>query len=139
MQEGSIPKEEYDFGELHYKRKNIGARREEKNSELKESEPCTQIQIMEIPYGGGKEEESQSSPVIEELESPTQTGSCVESTTPCASPQSEITVEDLSNLSSLVKDYIVVVVRIVGVVCKVKIRVHQHHREEGIHKPTWRE
>jgi hypothetical protein len=51
---------------------------------------------MEIPHIGGEEEEFQSSPVIEEPLSPTQTGSCVKSTTPCASPQSEITVEDLS-------------------------------------------
>ena len=51
---------------------------------------------MEIPYGGGKEEESQSNPVIEEPGSPTQTGSYVESMTPCASPQSRIIVEDLS-------------------------------------------
>jgi hypothetical protein len=46
MQEGSIPKEEYDFGELHggrrYKRKNIGPGREEKHNEPKESEPCAQ-------------------------------------------------------------------------------------------------
>jgi hypothetical protein len=51
---------------------------------------------VEIPYIGGEEEEFQSSPVIEEPLSPTQTESCVESMTPCASPQSEITVEDLS-------------------------------------------
>jgi hypothetical protein len=51
---------------------------------------------MEIPHIRGEEEEFQSSPIIEESLSPTQTGSCVESMTPCASPQSEITVEDLS-------------------------------------------
>jgi hypothetical protein len=45
MQEGIIPKEEYDFGELHggirYKRIKTRSRREEKHSEPKESEPCT--------------------------------------------------------------------------------------------------
>jgi hypothetical protein len=51
---------------------------------------------MEIPHIRGEEEEFQSSPIIEEPLSPTQTGSCVESMTPCASPQSEITIEDLS-------------------------------------------
>jgi hypothetical protein len=51
---------------------------------------------MEMPYIGGLEEGCQSSLVIEESVSPTQTGSCVESTTLCASPQSEITFEDLS-------------------------------------------
>jgi hypothetical protein len=47
MQEGSIPEEEYDFGELHggrrYKRQKTGVGREEKHNELKESEPCAQV------------------------------------------------------------------------------------------------
>jgi hypothetical protein len=52
---------------------------------------------MDIPYIGEEEEEEfQSSPVVEEPLSPTQTGSCVEYMTPCASPQSEIIVEGLS-------------------------------------------
>jgi hypothetical protein len=51
---------------------------------------------MEIPYIGGEEEGFQSNPIIEEPVSPTQTRSCVKSTTMCASPQSEITVEYLS-------------------------------------------
>jgi hypothetical protein len=92
MQEGNIPEEECNFGEVRgrrrYKRQKTGAGREEKHSELKASEPCAQIRIMEIPYGGGKVEESQSSPVIEEPKSPTQTRSYVESTTSCASPES---------------------------------------------------
>ena len=45
MQEGSIPEEEYDFGELcegrRYKRKNTRDGREEKHSEEKENEPCS--------------------------------------------------------------------------------------------------
>jgi hypothetical protein len=75
---------------------------------------------MEIPYIGGEEEEFQSSPIIEELVSPTQTGSYVESMIPCASPQSEIIVEDLSK----VKEDIVVAVRVVEVVRRVRIRVN---------------
>jgi hypothetical protein len=51
---------------------------------------------MEIPYIGGGEEECQSSPIIKEPVSSTQTRSCIESMTLCASPQSEITFEDLS-------------------------------------------
>jgi hypothetical protein len=51
---------------------------------------------VEIPYIGEEEEEFQSSPVTEKSLSPTQTGSCVESTTPCTSPQLDITIEDLS-------------------------------------------
>jgi hypothetical protein len=47
---------------------------------------------MEIPHIGGEEEEFQSSIVIEEPLSPTQTRSCVEYTTPCASPKSYIIV-----------------------------------------------
>jgi hypothetical protein len=51
---------------------------------------------VEIPHIGGEEEEFQSNPVIEEPLSPTKIGSCVESMTPCVSPQSEIIIEDLS-------------------------------------------
>jgi hypothetical protein len=51
---------------------------------------------MEVPYLGGEEEEFQSILIIEEPTSPTQTGSCVESMTLCASPQSEVMFEDLS-------------------------------------------
>jgi hypothetical protein len=51
---------------------------------------------VEIPYIGGEEEEFHSIPVIEELVSPTQKGSFVESATSCVSPKSEISVEDLS-------------------------------------------
>jgi hypothetical protein len=47
-------------------------------------------------YKEERKRSSQFSPIIEEPLSPTQTGSCVESMTPCASPQSEITFEDLS-------------------------------------------
>jgi hypothetical protein len=47
-------------------------------------------------YIEGEEENSQFSPIIEEPVSPTQTGSCVDSMTLCASPRSEITFEDLS-------------------------------------------
>jgi hypothetical protein len=100
MQECNIPGEEYDFGELRrgrrYKRQKIGAGREEQHSEPKEREPCALVRIIEISYIGGEEEGFQSSPVIEEPVSPTQTGSYVESTTSCASPKSEITFEDLS-------------------------------------------
>jgi hypothetical protein len=51
---------------------------------------------VEIPYIKGGEEGCQSNPVIKESVSPTQTRSCGESTTLCASPQSGITFEDLS-------------------------------------------
>jgi hypothetical protein len=83
-------------GVRRYKRQNIGARKEETHSETEEREPCTVVRIMEIPYIGGEEEEFQSSPVIEESVSHTQTISCVESTNPCLSPKSEIKFENLS-------------------------------------------
>jgi hypothetical protein len=63
---------------------------------LREENPCAIVQIVEIPYIEGEEENSQFSPIIEESLSPTQTGSCVDSMTPCVSPRSEITFEDLS-------------------------------------------
>jgi hypothetical protein len=59
--------------------------------------PYAIVQIIEIPHIKGEEEGFQSSPIIEESLSPTQIGSCVESMTPCVSPQYEITIEDLSN------------------------------------------
>jgi hypothetical protein len=65
------------------------------HSETEGRGPCTIIQIMEIPHIREKEE-FQSSPIIKEFLIPTQTRSCVESTNPCVSPQSEITFEDLS-------------------------------------------
>jgi hypothetical protein len=79
-----------------YKRQNIGAEKGEPRSEPEWRGPCTIIQIVEIPHIKGEEEEFHSSPIIEELLSPIQTGSCVESMTPCMSPQYEITVEGLS-------------------------------------------
>jgi hypothetical protein len=57
---------------------------------------CSIIQIVEIPHIRGEEEEVYSKPTIEEPFSPTQTRSCVKSMTPCASPQSEPTIEYLS-------------------------------------------
>ena len=65
MQEGSIPEEEYEFGVLHegrkYKRKNPGAEKRESRSNIERREPCKTIQIVEIPYIGGEEEDFQSS------------------------------------------------------------------------------
>jgi hypothetical protein len=51
---------------------------------------------VKVPYPGGEEEEFQSILIIEEPPSPTQTGSYIESTTPCVSQQSEVTFEYLS-------------------------------------------
>jgi hypothetical protein len=91
MQEGNTLEEDYEFGDLRegrrYKRKKNRVGREDPHSEPEVWEPCAQVQIVEIPYNGGGEEDCQSSPVIEELVSPTQTGSCIESMTPCVSPQ----------------------------------------------------
>jgi hypothetical protein len=60
MQEGSTLEVDYEFGELRqgrrYKRKNVGAGREDPHSETKVREPCAQVQIVEIRYIGGKEE-----------------------------------------------------------------------------------
>jgi hypothetical protein len=76
MQEDDIPKEGYEFGELHIgrrcKRKNIEAERRESCSDLEGREPCTLVRILEVPYLGGEEEELQSIPIIEDLASPTQ-------------------------------------------------------------------
>jgi hypothetical protein len=52
---------------------------------------------VEIPHIRGEEEEFPSNPIIEELLTPTHNGYYFKSMTPCASPQSEITIEDLSN------------------------------------------
>jgi hypothetical protein len=93
---------------------------------------------MEVPYIGGEEEEFQSIPIIEEPVSPTQTGSCVESMTPCVSPQSEITVEDLSKEIVVSQGGPSSSSQSSGSSAQsVRIRVNQHHQEEGIHKETW--
>jgi hypothetical protein len=98
--EEGVSEEEDEFGVLHsgrrYKRLKTGAEKGESHSEFERREPCTIVQIIEIPHIEGEEEDSQFSPIIEESLSPTQTGSCVDSTTPCASPRSEVTFEDLS-------------------------------------------
>jgi hypothetical protein len=88
--EGGIPEEENRFEVLHgvrrYNRKNTEDEKGESHNEPKGREPCAIVQIVEIPYIGGEEEEFQSSLVIEEQLIPNHTGSCVESITPCVSP-----------------------------------------------------
>jgi len=73
----------------------IGVEKRESCSEFERGEPCVIVQIIEIPHIEGEEEDSQFIPIIEESLSPIQTGSCVNFTTLCVSPRSEITIEDL--------------------------------------------
>jgi hypothetical protein len=68
----------------------------ELRNEFERREPCTIVKIVEIPHIEGEDEDPQCSPIIEEPVSLTQTGSCVNSTTPCTSPRSKVTFEDLS-------------------------------------------
>jgi hypothetical protein len=72
-----------------------GVEEGESQSEYERREPYTIVQIVEILHIEGEDEDSQFSSIIEESLSPTQAGSCVDSTTMCASPRSEITFEDL--------------------------------------------
>jgi hypothetical protein len=94
-----VSKEEDEFGVLcsgrRYKRQNTRDEKGESCIDLEWRGPCAIVQIVEIAHIKGEEEEFQSSPIIEESLSPTQTRSEVESMTPCVSPQSEIIVEDL--------------------------------------------
>jgi hypothetical protein len=71
-----------------YKRRKTRDEKGDSCSELEGRGPCTIVQIVEVPHIRGEEEESQSSPIIEESLIHTHTRSCVKSTTPCASPQS---------------------------------------------------
>jgi hypothetical protein len=74
----------------------IGAEKGDSCSEYEKREPCEIVQIVEISSTEGEGEYSQFSPIIEELLSPTEVGSCIEPTTLCASPRSEITFEVFS-------------------------------------------
>jgi hypothetical protein len=79
-----------------HKRLKTAVEKGESHIEPKWRGPCVIVKIVEIPHIKGEEEEFQSSLIIEESLSPTQTRCCLESTTPCASSQSKVTVEDLS-------------------------------------------
>jgi hypothetical protein len=87
---------EYLRSGRRYKRLKTGAEKGESHSEYERREPYTIVQIIEILGTEGEGEDPQFSPIIEESLSPTEAGSCVEPTTLCASPGSEITFEDLS-------------------------------------------
>jgi hypothetical protein len=96
-----VSEEKDEFGVLRsgkrYKRLKTWVEKGESHSEPKGREPYGIVQIIEIPYIKGEEEDSQFSTIIEEMVIPTQTGSYVDSTTSyCASPRLAVRVKDLS-------------------------------------------
>jgi hypothetical protein len=58
------------IGELGVKRLNNGDKEGESHSEYERREPRAIVQIVEILHTKGEEEDSQFSPIIEELLSP---------------------------------------------------------------------